>query len=57
MFYSKSNGEMNLKNISKGTTIEINLEKQFIPGDQFILNNIKFKVVSKTKKMLKIVAL
>jgi len=75
LFYGKSNRKIGLKNISKGTTIEVDLEKQFVPGDQFVLgdqfvpgdqfipgdefimSNTKFKVISKTKKLLKIVAL
>ena len=67
MFYAKSNAVLDFKAISKGTTITINLEKQyipgdqfipgnqFIPGDQFVLNSTKFIVADKTEKELKII--
>jgi len=57
------------KKFSKGNSLLIYLNKKyipsdefipgdmFIPGDEFILNNNKFKIVSNTKKQLKIVAL
>jgi hypothetical protein len=66
---SKSTVSRSNKKFSKGNTIVLYLNKKYIPGDQFlpgdmfisgdefILNNTKFKVISKTPKLLKIVAL
>jgi len=49
--------------LTKGTEFNISLEKEILPGDAFLsgdaftLKNTKFKVVSKTPKALKIIAL
>ena len=69
LFYGKSSSKITAKKIAKGTTLNINLEKEFIPGDefilrdqfvlgdQFLLHNTNFKVASKTEKELNIIAL
>lgn len=68
---NNSQSKLNRRNkkFSKGNSIEVFLEKQylpgdqfipsdqFIPGDQFIFLNTKFKILKKTKNLLKIVAL
>ncbi len=59
LFYGKRDHEK----LAKGSLVQVFLEKQFVPGDQFIsgdqfnLKGSKYKVVSSTKKELQLVKL